>query len=83
MNERNQLNEPAQSEDQPVENENGALFQFFGTAKQVMDRYSHCALCGAHLHFTHVTDFSRNLTQESARCPECGVKARRALHKLQ
>lgn len=59
------------------------LSQFFGTAKDVLSRYTHCALCGAHLHFTHITDFSRNLTQETARCPECGIRARRVTHKLQ
>jgi|GEM_PF-1045465 len=56
---------------------------FFGTAAEVVARYSHCALCGANLHFTHVTDFSKNLTHESAKCPECGVKAHRAIHRLQ
>lgn len=56
---------------------------FYGTAKDVVARYTHCALCGANLHFTHVTDFSRNLTQETARCPECGIKARQAMHRLQ
>ncbi len=59
------------------------IYQFFGTAKEVVSRYSHCPNCGANLHFTHVTDFSRNLTQETARCPECGQKARKALHRLQ
>lgn len=56
---------------------------FYGTAKTVMERYNHCTLCGANLHFTHQTDFHRNLTQEIARCPECGVKNRQVLHKLQ
>ena len=60
-----------------------ALSQFFGAAGDVVARYSHCTLCGANLHFTHVTDFSRNITQETARCPECGVKARSVTHKLQ
>lgn len=55
----------------------------FGTSTEVVARYTHCALCGSNLHFTHITDFSRNLTQETARCPECGVKVRRAMHKLQ
>ncbi len=55
----------------------------FGTASEVVERYCHCALCGANLHFSHVTDFIRNLTQEIARCPECGIKAREATHKLQ
>ena len=55
----------------------------FGTAKDLLAKYSHCVLCGAHLHFTYVTDFARNITQESSRCPECGVKARQFVHKLQ
>ena len=55
----------------------------FGTAKDVVNRYSHCDFCGANLHFTHVTDFTRNLTQESARCLECGLKTRRVMHRLQ
>jgi DNA-directed RNA polymerase subunit RPC12/RpoP len=57
--------------------------QFYGTAREVLARYTHCALCGANLHFTHLTDFSKNLTQETARCPECGVRVRKLLHRLQ
>jgi hypothetical protein len=60
-----------------------ATSPYFGAAKDVVARYTHCALCGAFLHFSHVTDFSKNLTQEIARCPECGVKARQVMHKLQ
>lgn len=60
-----------------------SLSQFFGTAKEVVERYTHCVLCGANLHFSHVTDFSRNLTQETARCPECGIRVRRVVHRLQ
>lgn len=56
---------------------------FFGTAKEAMDRYTHCILCGANLHFTHQTDFSRNLTQETAKCLECGIRTSATLHKLQ
>jgi hypothetical protein len=52
-------------------------------ALRAVARYSHCSDCGAHLHFSHVTDFIRNLTQETARCPECGNKARRVVHRLQ
>lgn len=74
MDERSEENLPV---------EEAALSAFFGTAQDVLSRYAHCALCGAHLHFTHITDFSRNLTQETARCPECGVRARRVTHKLQ
>ncbi len=63
--------------------ENNSLPQFFGTAKEVVAKYTHCSFCGANLHFTHITDFSKNLTQETARCPECGVKALRLVHRLQ
>lgn len=74
MDEINEMqNIPAAPESSPL----------FGNAKDVVARYTHCALCGSNLHFTHVTDFSRNLTQETARCPECGVKARQAMHRLQ
>jgi len=56
---------------------------FFGTGKEAMDRYTHCVLCGANLHFSHQTDFSRNLTQETAKCPECGIRVRSVMHRLQ
>ena len=62
---------------------NEALPLFCGTAKDVLDRYTHCVLCGANLHFTHYTDFAKNLTQETSRCPECGIKLKRVLHRLQ
>ncbi len=55
----------------------------FGTAEEVIEKHTKCGLCGSHLHFSHVTDFSRNLTLETAKCPECGVKTRRVYHKLQ
>ena len=54
-----------------------------GTAEEVVDRYTHCHLCGSNLHFTYTTDFAKNLTHETARCPECGIRARQLLHKLQ
>jgi uncharacterized protein with PIN domain len=68
--------------DESVE-EQDSLAQFFGTATELVAKYTHCSFCGANLHFTHITDFSKNLTQETARCPECGVKVRRVIHKLQ
>ncbi len=77
MNERNDL----PSEDGPEEMD--ALSQFFGSAREAVAKYTHCALCGSNLHFTHITDFSRNLTQETARCPECGIRARKLIHRLQ
>ena len=60
------------------------ISQFLGTPSEILERYTHyCALCGAHLHLTHITDFIKNLTEETARCPECGVRARRLVHRLQ
>lgn len=56
---------------------------FYGNLRDAMIRYSHCVLCGGNLHFSHVTDFGKNLTQESAKCPECGIRVRSMLHKLQ
>jgi hypothetical protein len=78
-NERDEL----QSDDEISSVESDSVPNFFGSAKDVIDRYSHCALCGSHLHFTHMTDFTRNLTQETSKCPECGVKARQNIHRLQ
>lgn len=63
--------------------ETDALSQFYGTAKEVVGRYSHCGFCGGNLHFTHSTDFIRNITRETARCPECAVKVRKHVHRLQ
>ncbi|MBC7691709.1 MAG: hypothetical protein H7222_08050 [Methylotenera sp.] len=61
-----------------------ALFSpSFGTAKEVVQRYTHCVICNGNLHFNHQTDFSRNLTQETAKCPECGIKVRSVIHRLQ
>ncbi|MBS1960518.1 MAG: hypothetical protein JST80_13660 [Bdellovibrionales bacterium] len=54
-----------------------------GTTEQVVQKYSHCSLCGGHLHFNYTTDFSRNTTHEKASCPECGLDARHVLHRLQ
>lgn len=56
---------------------------YYGTASEAIARYTHCTICGGNLHFTHVTDFIRNITQETARCPECGLKIRRVVHRLQ
>jgi hypothetical protein len=71
-----------------IQDENPALSgQFHGTTQEVIARYTHCGLCGAHLHFSHVTDFTKNLTHEMSRCPECtsggNGKAKRVIHRLQ
>ena len=54
-----------------------------GSTAEMISRYNHCGHCGANLHFRHQTDFSRNLTEEFAQCPECGTKARNVMHRLQ
>jgi hypothetical protein len=61
-----------------------AIPEYYGhNPSEIVARYTHCKLCGANLHFSYVTDFSRNITHESARCPECGVRSRQAVHQLQ
>lgn len=62
---------------------NGEGSRCFGTSEEIVERYTHCHLCGSNLHFTHVTDFSRNLTHEQAKCLECGVKTQQITHRLQ
>ncbi len=57
--------------------------QFFGTAPEFVAKHNRCTLCDANLHFTHLTDFARNITQETARCLECStIKPRLMTHKL-
>lgn len=53
------------------------------SAQDVLLHYTHCSACKARLHFSYVTDFSRNVTQETARCPECHLQAHRMMHRLQ
>lgn len=77
MNERNNL--PSLD----VMDSSQANSQYFGTPREIVLRYTHCALCGSNLHFSHSADFARNLTVETAKCPECGIRIRRVLHKLQ
>ena len=81
MDKTNQSPDIESTESAP-ENEQ-TLPQFFGTAQDVIQRYSHCVLCGANLRFTHQTDFSRNLTQETAKCLDCGIQVRSVVHRLQ
>ena len=50
---------------------------------RVVQKYSHCGVCGGRLHFNYASDFSRNLTEEKASCPECGLDSRQSLHRLQ
>jgi DNA-directed RNA polymerase subunit RPC12/RpoP len=71
------------SDSQTRSDTDSELTAFFGSAKEAVDRHTHCVLCGANLHFSHQTDFSRNLTQETAKCPECGIRVRSVLHRLQ
>lgn len=79
MNGRNQLPTTTTTQTETEELRDDA----FGAANVVVERYLHCSFCGANLHFVHVTDFARNMTQETAKCPECGVQARQVLHRLQ
>jgi hypothetical protein len=55
----------------------------FGDPGELMKRHLLCNLCGGHLHFNHMADFKHQLIQETARCPDCGIRVRQRLHKLQ
>lgn len=57
--------------------------ELVGNSEEIIEKYTHCVVCGANLHFTHLTDFVLNLTQEVAQCPECGIQVRHRTHKLQ
>ncbi|HAR44327.1 MAG TPA: hypothetical protein DCS07_17140 [Bdellovibrionales bacterium] len=78
MDERNEL--PPEENRIPLEE---AFSHCVGTAQDVIARYTHCAICGANLHFTYATNFVTNLTEEMAKCLECNVKARHIVHRLQ
>ena len=56
--------------------------QFYGEAKDVVARYTHCPICGSNMHFHYITDFTRNIAHETARCLECAIKIRKILHQL-
>ncbi len=61
----------------------GSSFKVIGSSTEILLQYTHCQACRSRLHFTYVTDFSRNLTQETARCPECHLQSHRMMHRLQ
>jgi len=54
-----------------------------GSKDTLVARYKSCPLCGSNLHFNHITDFILNTTHEIAKCPECRIKVRELMHKLQ
>jgi hypothetical protein len=55
----------------------------FGEPGEVLKRHLLCTLCGGHLHMNHLADFKNGIIQETARCPDCGVRIRQRLHKIQ
>lgn len=79
MDDRDEMETQETAITQPAE----ALSQFFGSTTDVVYRYQHCVICNGNLHFSHLTDFNKNLTEETARCPECGIRARHVMHRLQ
>lgn len=52
-------------------------------AENAVKRHSRCPVCNSHLHFIYQTDFHQNLAYESVKCPECSIRIRRVLHRLQ
>jgi DNA-directed RNA polymerase subunit RPC12/RpoP len=55
----------------------------FGEPREMMRRHLLCVLCGAHLTLNHLADTKNNLIQETARCPDCGIRTRQRVHPLQ
>lgn len=55
----------------------------FGTTNEMMKRHLLCTLCGGHLHFNHMPNYRSGFIQETARCPDCGIRIRQRLHKMQ
>ncbi len=55
----------------------------YGEATDIMRRHLLCNMCGGHLAFNHLSDYPHGLIQETARCPDCGVRVRQRIHKLQ
>ena len=55
----------------------------FGEPMAVMRRLLLCGYCGGHLHFSHFMDFRQNIVQETARCPDCDLRVRNRIHKMQ
>jgi hypothetical protein len=54
-----------------------------GKVEVALQKYTHCGVCHGRLHFTYVSDFSRNTTHEKSTCPECSLDTRQTLHRLQ
>jgi hypothetical protein len=54
--------------------------EYYGDEKQVKKIINECKLCGSKLVHTHLSDYKNLIVQESARCPECGIGARKLIH---
>jgi hypothetical protein len=86
MNDRNQPTPPSDSDEGVLETKGGEpveISSFFNTGEQAVEKHTHCPICSSNLHFNHLTDFARNLTYETAQCPECGIRVRNLTHRLQ
>jgi hypothetical protein len=77
------LDEMALQEPETQKGPTLSIAPMVGSIDRVVQRYTHCGICGGRLHFNYASDFSRNLTEEKAACPECGLDARQVLHRLQ
>jgi hypothetical protein len=60
-----------------------AIAPTVGKTDKVLKKYTHCEVCSGRLHFSYVSDFSRNTTHEKSCCPECSLEPRQVLHRLQ
>jgi hypothetical protein len=83
MNDDLELSDEVSHEIEVQKGPTPAIAPAVGSIERVVQRYSHCGICGGRLHFNYASDFSRNLTEEKASCPECGLDCRQVLHRLQ
>ena len=56
--------------------------EYYGDAGQVKRIIDECKICGSQLVFTHLSDYSNMIIQESARCPECGDGNKKLIHVI-
>jgi hypothetical protein len=89
MSDRNHPTSPSNSDEGDNEgvrdlkgDDSNEIAGVFNTAEQAVEKHTHCPICNANLHFNHLTDFARNLTHETAQCPECGIRVRNLTHRL-
>lgn len=55
---------------------------YHGDAVDVKRQMDHCTLCQEEMVFNHQSDYTTLTVRETARCHNCGAKARKVIHVL-